>query len=538
MDQRTQPTPTDSPARSEAEPALPLAIAIVDPDGTWPAAAPALSELTAPHDLVTTHDRAGLAAAFAHATLDAVIACEEAGFCIATALKAEIAFDTEIIFVGNVPDTTVADLMQRGAKDVITPERLAWLAPAVYREATGTRRHRVCESIIAEGRRDKTDLVWQQSILSTLMEAWPDMVYVKDRQSRFIVANPTTACILHAKSTEDMVGKSDHDFFPEHMADDFRESEQQLMESGVSVIGREEFVQTDAGAGWFSSTKLPFRIDGKVAGLVGVNRDMTEIKEHRDHLEDLVAQRTRALEEDKAKLERALLKERELVQLQRQFVSMVSHEFRTPLAIIDAKARSLQRKLKKADLSDAFADPLESVRTAVRRLTDLMESTLTSARIEAGTIEIKHQDCDLQTIVGEIIASQALVDKGRDIVVDASPEPLPLWGDPGLLGQVVTNLLSNALKYSNDRVDLATYREGDYAVLSVRDRGVGIPEDELPKLFERFFRARTSDGIPGTGIGLHLVKYLVEGHDGTITAASDTNGSTFTVRLPLKPAET
>lgn len=239
------------------------------------------------------------------------------------------------------------------------------------------------------------------------------------------------------------------------------------------------------------------------------------------------------------RLEEALVSEREINSLQRQFVSLVSHEFRTPLAVIDGNAQRVLRNIETMP-RERIALGLEKCRTSVSRLIGLMESVLSSSRLEAGTIEFKPSPCQLFKVISEAVENQREISKEHEISVDADEFPDDIIGDEKLLHQIFTNLLSNAVKYSPDssNVWIKIYRDDDMAVISFHDQGVGIPEEELKKLFGRFFRASTAVGIPGTGIGLHLVKHLVEMHGGTIMVESAKNeGSTFTVRLPIdKPS--
>ena len=248
----------------------------------------------------------------------------------------------------------------------------------------------------------------------------------------------------------------------------------------------------------------------------------------------------RRLAEEKAEaamLEQSLEHEKELNAQQRRFVSLVSHEFRTPLAIIDGQA---QRMIRKGDnvTVDKRAVSLEKIRGAVVRVTDLMESVLSSASLEAGSIAFNPTPMDLRALVKRVCENQQEISSTHRINMDIEALPEAYLGDPKLLNQVGTNLLSNAVKYSPeaDRVDVTGKVTDDGLEIAVRDYGVGIPEDELPKLSQRFFRASTSTGIQGTGIGLNLVKSLVDMHDGTLEVTSiQGEGSTFTVKLPLKP---
>jgi signal transduction histidine kinase len=264
-------------------------------------------------------------------------------------------------------------------------------------------------------------------------------------------------------------------------------------------------------------------------------RTEQELERYRDHLEQLVAERTEALEHQTRRLEEALSKEQELTALQRQFVSTVSHEFRTPLAIIDGCA---QRGLRKPErmTPERLAETLHTIRVSVKRLTDLMESVLSSSRLEAGTIAIELGACRLKELLLECCETQQLVKPDHVIDLDLDGLPEEVTADPKLIRQVLTNLLSNAVKYSPDhlRIWVEGERAGEHVVIRVRDRGVGIPASDLPKMFRRFYRARTAEGISGTGIGLNLVKHLIEMHGGSVGVDSiEGEGSTFEIRLPL-----
>lgn len=252
-----------------------------------------------------------------------------------------------------------------------------------------------------------------------------------------------------------------------------------------------------------------------------------ELTRHRDHLEDLVKERTQQLEQ-------ALNKERELNGLQRQFVSMVSHEFRTPLAVIDGTAQRLLRRPEKAT-PDRLTDALGKVRNSVSCLTGLIEAVLDAAHLEEGRIRFEPGDCAIIDILEGL--QQAYLENypTHHVELDLSRLPDLITADGRLFRQIFSNLLSNALKYSPEgtMVDLRGWQDGEDVVISVEDHGVGIPENELARLFERFFRASTSTGIAGTGIGLHLTQHFVDLHGGSITAKSiEGIGSTFTIRLP------
>lgn len=260
-----------------------------------------------------------------------------------------------------------------------------------------------------------------------------------------------------------------------------------------------------------------------------------ELQQHRDRLEDKVRERTEEVREKAAQLEASLQKEKEFSALQQKFVSMASHEFRTPLAIIDGAAQRVSRKLDSIE-KEELEKRVSRIRGAVRRMLELIESTLSASRLDEGQVELRLQDVALGNLVRTICDRQR--ELSDEIEIELALEDLPdhVEGDPALLDQIFTNLLSNAAKYTptSPRISITGSREaGGFITIAVADNGVGIPDEEIPRLFKRFFRASTSEGIPGTGIGLNLVQELVEMHGGTISVESDVGvGTTFTVRLP------
>ena len=234
-------------------------------------------------------------------------------------------------------------------------------------------------------------------------------------------------------------------------------------------------------------------------------------------------------------LQKNLEREQELNSLQRQFVLMVSHEFRTPLTIIDAVAQRMLRRPEKVT-PERLNESLLRVRGSVKGLVDLMESVLSVGKLEDGRIQLARKTVDLSGIVNEVAGSYQQMGKGHRISIDVARLPTSFFGDPTLLRQVISNLLSNAIKYSPPGTAITVFGKecrGE-AEISVWDQGVGIPAEELSQLFQRFYRASTSMGIAGSGIGLHLVQHLIAMHDGRIEVESTVGeGTVFTVYLPI-----
>ena len=235
--------------------------------------------------------------------------------------------------------------------------------------------------------------------------------------------------------------------------------------------------------------------------------------------------------------EHELRMEREVGELKSRFVSMVSHEFRTPLGIT-MSAVELLRNYTDRLAPDRRAQLLEDIRSSTLRMAGLMEQVLLLGRVESGRLGFQASPLDLAGLLHRI-ADETLSATGYRCGIEVQADPGALAGargDEPLLRHIVSNLLSNAVKYSaaGTPVILTATRGDAEAVLVIRDRGIGIPPDDQPRLFEAFHRGSNVGQTPGTGLGLLIVRRCVELHQGRIEFTSvEGQGTVFTVRLPL-----
>ena len=245
------------------------------------------------------------------------------------------------------------------------------------------------------------------------------------------------------------------------------------------------------------------------------------------------------LQQQASMLQEKLTEEQRLMLLQRNFVTMASHEFRTPLTIIDGHAQRLIR-LKDRLTPEDVVERAGKIRNAVLRMTLLIHNLIDSARVMDGDVELYFHPCntDLALLLGEVCRLQREITPQAQIMEDFDERPLPMVGDSNLLFQVFSNLLSNAVKYSpgGGLVRLTAHCEGSHVRVSVDDEGIGVAEADRPHIFERYYRGSNTAGIVGTGVGLYFVRMVVELHGGEVTVESrHGKGSRFTVRLPTKP---
>ena len=260
---------------------------------------------------------------------------------------------------------------------------------------------------------------------------------------------------------------------------------------------------------------------GEGMGKIVVTTDITESERYR-----------KKLEEQSVQLHEALEKEKESSSIHRQFIGLISHEFRTPMTIIDGNAQILMRHPEDAE---NVRNRCKTIRSAVSRLVNMMESVLSSNMLKTGTLEASPESFNIQDLITELCQEQATLDSSCKITTDFSGLHDPVVLDRKMMILILSNLMSNAVKFSGsmppDIHITATTRSGE-TVITVQDHGIGIPENEIDRVFDRYYRASTSSGVPGTGIGLSLVQELLKIQGGRIDVESRMgDGTTFTILL-------
>jgi signal transduction histidine kinase len=245
-----------------------------------------------------------------------------------------------------------------------------------------------------------------------------------------------------------------------------------------------------------------------------------------------ITQRKRAEEE----LLKTLEREKELSQLKSNFVSMVSHEFRTPLGIIHSSGELLRDFYRQMNPEERD-EQLESIIRNTRRMAGMMEEVLVLSRLDAGKLDFHPMPLDLNSFCRRVVDEVLSATNGRCLIeVLLKSVPSEANADERLLGHIFTNLLSNAVKYSEPgaTVHFSVERDGHDAVCVVRDEGIGISEQDQEQLFKAFHRGSNVGLRPGTGLGLLLVKRCAEMHGGRVQVNSAVGqGTTVTVKLPV-----
>jgi PAS domain S-box-containing protein len=384
-----------------------------------------------------------------------------------------------------------------------------------FRDVTGQKKVQAeREQLIAESER-------QRRIFETALDSTPDFVYVFDLEHRAIYANEA---LVKTWGVGDVRGKKWMELGYEQWHADLHDREiDQVIATRAPIRGEIPFTGTN-GTRMYDYIFAPvLDPDGEVVAVAGTTRDITERQGAEQSIRE---QAERLAESDRAKDE---------------FLATLSHELRNPLAPLRNSIALLRMSGGGDEKSGSIHAMMER---QVNHLVRLVDDLLEMSRISRGTLSLQKARVEVAAVVRNAVeTSDPLIRAGQHALqVELPPEPLWLEGDHVRLAQILANVLNNAAKYTNDggRITLRAWREGGQAVISVRDNGIGIAPDALPRMFEMFSRGDRDSGRSqgGLGIGLALSRKLAQMHDGTLEARSEGlgQGSEFTVRLPLADA--
>ncbi|HUC84431.1 MAG TPA: PAS domain-containing protein, partial [Candidatus Acidoferrales bacterium] len=372
----------------------------------------------------------------------------------------------------------------------------------------------------------------ERSLLRTIIDISPDAIYIKDRPCHKTMANPAELKFMGCKTEAEAIGKTDFEIYPEELARGYYADDHSVIEGGNAVLNREEKVVSPNGeVRWVLSSKIPLRdADGKVAGLVGLGRDITE----RRQAEQLLRESEAKLRDFAGRLERS---NREL----QDFAYVASHDLQEPLRKIIVFGERL--KQKNADKLDADSlNYLERMQQAGTRMQNLINDLLSYSRVTSKAQAFTKVDLAqvargvIEDLEGRIETVHGRVEVGALPVVE---------GEPLQMRQLLQNLIGNALKFRRPdapphvRVEAEIVAgngqtEGKICRLTVSDNGIGFEEKHAERIFELFQRLHARHEYEGTGMGLAIVRKIAVRHGGDVVARSKPGeGATFVVTIPM-----
>ncbi|MFD2517742.1 PAS domain-containing sensor histidine kinase [Salinimicrobium flavum] len=405
-----------------------------------------------------------------------------------------------------------------------------------------------------------------ENVFNVLFDAASEGIIVVDEAQIIVSSNLAADTMfgydkgeLRGKPLNTLIPRKYHAGHPKHFKDFMAHSEKRQMGHGRDLFGvkknGEEF-PVEAGLN-------PFSIGGEnyVMSLIidiSVRKEaQRQIKELNFELEGKIKVRTKELEESVQKLQKAnktleleikrrkeaenriknaLQKEKELNELKTKFLSLVSHEFKTPLSGILTSV-VLAGKYKLEDQQEKREKHLSTIKNKVHYLDNILNDFLSIERLESGRVNYKFSTFSLSKLINEVVYNANVTLKsGQEILYPRNIENITLQQDEKILELVLSNLLSNAIKYSpeNTLIKFEAKTDGNKITFKVTDQGMGIPEKDQKHIFERYFRAENALLNQGTGIGLNIAKVHLENLGGSIRFKSQENaGTEFIVELPI-----
>lgn len=437
-----------------------------------------------------------------------------------------------IIVLTGLDDEALAEkALQQGADDYVIKSELdgKGLARAVRYAMERSRSHR---ALAAEHR-----------LLCHIMDNIPDQVYLKDPSGRFLSVNAASVGFHGVAAPNQLLGKTVSDLYPPELAAQFANDDQELLSGGQASVNRAAAVRDARGdLHWLVTTKVLLRDpDGKIMGILGINRDVTAyrqaeeaLREYRERLEHLVVERT-------AKLQRANKILRSHDKARDEFVSNVSHELKTPLAALRLALENLLSGVVCPRQNQDCRSYLDLMQRSCLRMQETVEDILDMSRIDAGTLRLNCTITSLPALVQRVVDSLQPHIATRSITLEATlPKTLVFVEcDRHRMERVVLNVLGNAIKFTPENGGIRVILRSDpdmpcFLRLEIEDDGLGIPEEHLPHIGKRYFQG--DHDASGTGLGLAISKEILEMHGGSLSLASPPpgkpRGTLVLIRLP------
>jgi PAS domain S-box-containing protein len=404
------------------------------------------------------------------------------------------------------------------------PVERRWYVVRVTRfEWYGHVRLIVAHQNVTELKRVQIELAESTARIQAILDNVVDGIVTTNRDGVIDMLNPAAARIFGCEAPDELIGQGFAALLDERYAGGGKGYMANLTvtanRQGHEIVGRRR--DGTLFPMYIAMTRM--KVDGRTM-YTGVVQDITERK------------RLQAELLDKERLNVALDKERELRLLKDRFISMMSHELRTPLASIQLAADMLRKYGDRASEAEK-RESLDAIEAQVRNLSELVSDVMTISKTEFMGETLNAETLDLETYLRDILEELSFAHhRTHRLIFTGVNRRVEARVDRKLLRRALVNLLTNAVKYSpqGGEVRLTLALAGSEAVIRVSDQGIGIPPEDLPRMFEPFHRAANVEGLPGTGLGLVIARQGVEMHGGSIGVESVVGqGTTFTVRLPL-----
>ena len=398
---------------------------------------------------------------------------------------------------------------------------------------------------------------YESYVLRMLMDNMPDCIYIKDIKSRFVIANKYTANVMKSDTIENLIGKTDYDFYPKEIADKFYKDEQKVIKTKKPLINIVEENSTgEDKILTLLTTKVPwYDNEGKVVGVIGIGRNITKIKkienqliqqtEHLKEANGLLQERHEKIQQQAEELAMQAINFKELNrELQKinetkdKFISIIAHDLKNPFNAIINFSELLILK-SDSSIKPKYLSMIKIINSSSKTAYSLLENLLYWAKNQNSSISFFPSSLVLIDSIKEVVDFHDVSARIKNIMVIIESEPnLQVFADHNMVNTILRNLISNAIKFTskNGKVKITTSSDSVYAYVSIMDTGIGLSKEQLDKLFfsDKELTKGTS-GESGTGFCLLLCNEFAQQNKGSITVKSEVGkGSTFILSLPLR----
>lgn len=363
----------------------------------------------------------------------------------------------------------------------------------------------------------------ERYLLRTLIDNLPDYIYIKDTELKHVINNKANVELIGASSEEETLGKTVMDYFDPTIAAEFMEADRKVLAQGQPILDIEEKIIGHLnGVRWLLTSKIPLKDDSQVVGLVGISRDITERKKAELLLKELNA--SLAIQASKLAASNTELE---------RFAYVASHDLQEPLRMVRSFLQLLKKKYDKS-LDPEAHQYIDIAVDGAERMKQLIMDLLEYSRV--GSTSEKFEPVNMNDVVQTALhyMQEHVKALNASITVDSLPT---ITGIKTQLGQVIQNLISNALKYSNQSpiIRISCKEDSENWQFLVIDNGIGIDSRFFEKVFDIFQRLHNQSDKRGTGLGLAICKKIIEGHGGRIWVDSQVGvGSTFYFTIAKK----
>ncbi len=399
-------------------------------------------------------------------------------------------------------------------------------------------------------KKDEDEFFSKENQLRTLIDNIPDFIYIKNEKSQFIVANKFLADVLGNKNPKDMEGLSDHDYYEKKLADAFREDEIELMRMGVPLLQKIEHGKDKYNNDILvSTTKIPLkRADGKVVGLAGIGRDVTEYVRSKQKVEEqakILQDKNAELEEQSSKIK----KQKNILEMQWQqlkkinaskdkLFSIIGHDLKNPFNSITLISEYLTHSFSELK-EDEIIDLINSIYISSENASCLLENLLQWSKAQTDRLKFEPEEINLKDIITSSIDFLKVNVEQKNILIQNNLlKQSNIVADKNMVFFIFRNLINNAVKFTpkGGIITVTSEIKEKYVEISVKDTGIGMNENTLQQLFKPGEQKTHSgtNGEPSSGLGLVICDEFIRRHHGEMKIQSQLGvGSTFTVRLPL-----